>query len=130
MYATKVYCRVFEDGMPHALIFGGGSMLRKCANSSCNRKFHYVQNGKAFRVESKLENATAEDGTCVTVEYYWLCDACLLLVLPLLTEHRDRNFYIPNLAMTRTVRMMRVDEAMAEGAVVAEALDLPAPALT
>jgi hypothetical protein len=104
-------------------------MLRKCANSSCSREFHYAQNGKAFRVESRLEHASAGDGTSVTVEYYWLCDACLLLVLPLLTAQTDRNFYVPNMAMTRSVRMVRIDEAMAEGAVLAEDSESPAPAV-
>ena len=102
-------------------------MLRKCANSSCDRAFHYSQNGKAFRVESRLDDTA--DGTSVTVEYYWLCDACLLLVLPFLTEQADRNFYIPSLAMTRNVRMVRVDEAMSEGAVVAEPVAFPVPVL-
>jgi hypothetical protein len=100
-------------------------MLRKCANSSCDREFHYRQDGKAFRVESRLEQTVTGGETNVTVEYYWLCDACLFLVLPLLTEHLDRNFQIPNLAMTRTVRVVRVDEAIAEEALVDEPLDLP-----
>jgi hypothetical protein len=93
-------------------------------------EFHYTQNGKAFRVESRLDNASAVDATSVIIEYYWLCDACLLLVLPLLTAQTDRNFYIPKMAMTRSVRMVRIDEAMAGGAVVAEASEFPVPALT
>lgn len=102
-------------------------MLRKCANSSCGQEFRYRQSGKAFRVESRQVDATDGDKTCVTVEYYWLCDACLFLVLPLLNEHIDRQFCVPTLGMTRSVRLVRVDEAMREEAPAPPPLEL-APA--
>ena len=102
-------------------------MLRKCANSSCNQQFHYTQGTKAFRVETRQGCTLSESETAVTIEYYWLCDACLILVLPLLSE--QKTFSIPSSTVTRSVRMVKVDEAIAEGAVVADNFELVEPVL-
>jgi len=54
-------------------------MVAKCANPSCSRTFHYLVEGRLFRLEadpafSLSDNPTFDDSRIV--EYFWLCDAC------------------------------------------------------
>ena len=54
-------------------------MVAKCANPSCSRTFHYLAEGRLFRLEadpalSLSDNPTFEDSKIV--EYFWLCEAC------------------------------------------------------
>jgi len=54
-------------------------MVAKCANPSCSRTFHYLAEGRLFRLEvdpalSLSDNPTFDDSK--VVEYFWLCDAC------------------------------------------------------
>ena len=54
-------------------------MVAKCANPSCSRTFHYLTEGRLFRLEadpalSLSDNPTFEDSK--VVEYFWLCGAC------------------------------------------------------
>lgn len=83
-------------------------MLTKCANASCDRKFRYAHNGKAFRVET-----LSPAGSDRAVEHYWLCDECMVLVLPLLGDDMHLHFPIPHSEATRRVSLVRIDEAIA-----------------
>ena len=94
-------------------------MLTKCANTSCDREFRYAQNGKAFRVETRHPA-----GSGGAVEHYWLCDECMVLILPLLGDNMDLNFPIPHSEATRSVRLVRIDEAIAADASSVEHEDL------
>lgn len=54
-------------------------MVAKCANPSCSRTFHYLAEGRLFRLEAdpalSLSDNPTFDGSKV-VEYYWLCEPC------------------------------------------------------
>src|SRR5690242_8085582 len=54
-------------------------MVAKCANPSCSRAFHYMSEGRLFRLEadpalSLSDNPSFDDSRIV--EYFWLCEAC------------------------------------------------------
>jgi len=57
-------------------------MLAKCANPSCSASFHYLQEGRLFRLEDDPEltasvasvNSYASNPS--RVEYFWLCCRC------------------------------------------------------
>jgi hypothetical protein len=83
-------------------------MLTKCANASCDREFRYAQNGKAFRVETQHPAGSER-----AVEHYWLCDECMVLILPLLGDDMHLHFPIPHSEATRRVSLVRIDEAIA-----------------
>ena len=55
-------------------------MLAKCANPSCTALFHYLHEGRLFRLEADPELIPFLDayasGLSSQVEYYWLCNRC------------------------------------------------------
>jgi hypothetical protein len=50
-------------------------MLAKCANPSCSASFHYLQEGRLFRLEAELTLASPANRPGET-EYFWLCSRC------------------------------------------------------
>lgn len=70
-------------------------MLHKCANPACTQVFRRLSDGKLFQVESdrtsarpKLGSGTARERSPRRVEYYWLCDACALVLTLTFEEGR------------------------------------------
>ena len=68
-------------------------MVSKCANPACSAPFHYLREGKVFRVEVEIAPpVTAEDTIELTngnkmpflvgkkpvrkLEHFWLCGSC------------------------------------------------------
>jgi len=55
-------------------------MLAKCANPSCTASFHYLQEGRLFRLEADPESIPYVNpyasGPTTKVEYFWLCGRC------------------------------------------------------
>jgi hypothetical protein len=55
-------------------------MLAKCANPSCTALFHYLHEGRLFRLEADPELIPFVDayasGLSSKVEYFWLCNRC------------------------------------------------------
>lgn len=54
-------------------------MLSKCTNPKCSRLFHYLHEGKLFRLDVSTGRIGAyadykEPGS--RVEFFWLCDSC------------------------------------------------------
>ncbi len=51
-------------------------MLAKCANPECSKPFHYLREGKIFRID--LESVPAGGGgrRPVRIEHFWLCGTC------------------------------------------------------
>lgn len=54
-------------------------MLSKCANPKCSHLFHYLHEGKLFRLDAStgrvgLYSDYKESGS--RVEFFWLCDDC------------------------------------------------------
>ncbi len=48
-------------------------MVAKCSNPSCSAPFHYLKEGRLFRLES---DAATRSSKFIRVEYFWLCDRC------------------------------------------------------
>ncbi len=92
-------------------------MVAKCANPACTEPFHYLREGKLFRIEMNDGNGTVQphvisrvllSGLQVIsrqkpargVEHFWLCGRCAahltvsydetqgVVLLPLYTAHR------------------------------------------
>ncbi len=59
-------------------------MVSKCANPACSTPFHYMRDGRLFRMESAASQAPAgsesldfrERKPPRHVEHYWLCGKC------------------------------------------------------
>jgi len=55
-------------------------MLVKCANPSCSASFHYLQEGRLFRLEAEPTLASPDNfsagGRPGETEYFWLCSRC------------------------------------------------------
>jgi hypothetical protein len=58
-------------------------MLSKCANPECSNSFHYLHQGKLFRMETlkHLSNSAAEIDQGMKkpvrqLEFFWLCSDC------------------------------------------------------
>jgi len=57
-------------------------MLSKCANPSCSASFHYLHEGRLFRMETPLSgNGSVQGGNAARqhnrrLEFFWLCDEC------------------------------------------------------
>lgn len=52
-------------------------MLSKCANPVCLARFHYLREGRIFKIET---SAVASDGAhsqSRRIEYFWLCARCV-----------------------------------------------------
>ena len=60
---------------------GCQAMIAKCANSLCSASFHYLREGKVFRMEfspegQPLQPKLAGSKPAGKVEHFWLCGAC------------------------------------------------------
>lgn len=56
-------------------------MLSKCVNPECNAPFHYLREGRLFRVDvgkkaSPKAPAANSKKPVRSVEYFWLCGRC------------------------------------------------------
>jgi hypothetical protein len=56
-------------------------MIAKCANPVCSTAFHYLREGKIFRMEfdpsgSPLKPKLAGSKPVRKIEHFWLCGAC------------------------------------------------------
>ncbi len=58
-------------------------MISKCANPACSTAFHYLRDGRLFRMETPYEGPSASEpldfreGKPVRrVEHFWLCGKC------------------------------------------------------
>jgi hypothetical protein len=52
-------------------------MLSKCANPACLARFHYLHEGRIFKVEIGI---VASDGNKLPtrrIEHFWLCERCV-----------------------------------------------------
>jgi hypothetical protein len=50
-------------------------VLSKCANPACLARFHYLHDGRIFKIDRvSRENAAS---TIRRTEYFWLCERCV-----------------------------------------------------
>ena len=50
-------------------------MLSKCVNLACSAQFHYLHEGKVFRLDTGTL-ALPDGHPNRKTEYFWLCDRC------------------------------------------------------
>ena len=48
-------------------------MLSKCANPACWARFHYLHQGRLFRIETSF---VSPEGPARRNEHFWLCESC------------------------------------------------------
>src|ERR1035441_7500224 len=58
-------------------------MLAKCSSPSCVAPFHYLEDGRLFRLESDPALRSSKSDR---VEYFWLCHRCSSTMTLRLTE--------------------------------------------
>ncbi len=51
-------------------------MLAKCANPECSKPFHYLREGKIFRIDLESAPAGRDGRRPVRIEHFWLCGTC------------------------------------------------------
>ena len=57
-------------------------MIAKCANPACSAPFHYLREGKLFRMGFDPERSTpgpqlaGDPRPARKIEYFWLCESC------------------------------------------------------
>ena len=50
-------------------------MLSKCANPNCDALFHYLKDGRLFRMNPRLQ-LVGQRRPVQKIEYFWLCAQC------------------------------------------------------
>jgi len=51
-------------------------MVSKCANPACSARFHYLHEGKIFKLETGAAESDASAASPQQVEFFWLCAEC------------------------------------------------------
>ncbi len=51
-------------------------MLAKCANPECPTPFHYLREGKVFRVDFETAPMLVNGRRPRRIEHFWLCGPC------------------------------------------------------
>jgi len=51
-------------------------VLSKCANPACLSRFHYLHEGRIFKIESPAVSSDSGSPTR-RIEYFWLCERCV-----------------------------------------------------
>ena len=53
-------------------------MLSKCANPACPTPFHYLHDGRLYRMETGAHGPqlVGEKKPVRKIEYFWLCNGC------------------------------------------------------
>jgi len=53
-------------------------MIAKCANPVCSTPFHYLRDGKIFRMEldGAPEGPASKGKSPHKIEHFWLCGSC------------------------------------------------------
>ena len=52
-------------------------MLSKCANPACLARFHYLHEGRIFKIEMSAPSSDRSDSRNRRLEYFWLCERCV-----------------------------------------------------
>jgi hypothetical protein len=48
-------------------------VLSKCANPACCARFHYLHQGRLFKIET---GSVSPRGSARRIEHFWLCESC------------------------------------------------------
>jgi hypothetical protein len=60
---------------PAILISGGFLVLSKCANPACLARFHYLHDGRIFKIERVFSESAGSPTR--RIEHFWLCERCV-----------------------------------------------------
>ena len=52
-------------------------MLSKCANPVCLSRFHYLHEGRIFKIETSTVTSGSTHAPSRRTEYFWLCACCV-----------------------------------------------------
>ena len=52
-------------------------MLSKCANPACLARFHYLHEGRIFKIETSTVTSDTDSSPTRKIEYFWLCELCV-----------------------------------------------------
>lgn len=55
-------------------------MLSQCLNPACSATFRYMHEGRVFTVERTAPSASLSQPLLRSVERYWLCSDCTLML--------------------------------------------------
>jgi hypothetical protein len=60
--------------------YGVSNMLSKCANPQCSAEFHYLHEGRLFKIptEARKHNGDGSKKLPHKLEHFWLCSVCSL----------------------------------------------------
>ena len=51
-------------------------MLSKCANPACLARFHYLHEGRIFKIETATVLSVGHRSPNHRIEHFWLCERC------------------------------------------------------
>jgi hypothetical protein len=51
-------------------------VLSKCANPACLARFHYLHEGRIFKIETGTVASDRNGSPKHRIEYFWLCQRC------------------------------------------------------
>jgi hypothetical protein len=51
-------------------------MLSKCANPACLARFHYLHEGRIFKIEMGAVASGSDSSPAHRIEHFWLCERC------------------------------------------------------
>jgi hypothetical protein len=51
-------------------------MLSKCANPACLARFHYLHEGRIFKIETATVLSVGRNSPNHRIEHFWLCERC------------------------------------------------------
>jgi hypothetical protein len=52
-------------------------VLSKCANPACLARFHYLHEGRIFKIETAPVGSAIKSSPTRKIEYFWLCERCM-----------------------------------------------------
>jgi hypothetical protein len=52
-------------------------VLSKCANPVCSARFHYLHEGRIFKIEMRAPSSDKSASRNRRLEYFWLCERCV-----------------------------------------------------
>jgi hypothetical protein len=52
-------------------------VLSKCANPACLARFHYLHEGRIFKIETATVASGSKSSPTRRIEYFWLCERCM-----------------------------------------------------
>jgi len=85
-------------------------MISKCANPACSVPFHYMREGKLFRMEYDTEQQSlgpefgaADKRPARKVEHFWLCGPCSISMTLIMSAGKAQTVALEPSGLPRAV---------------------------